>query len=199
VDLLRVLQDRELRRLGGNRLIKVDVRFIAATNKDLEDEISSKKFREDLYYRLNVVPIFMPPLRERKEDIPLFLESFLTEFCKVHGKKMKMLSEKARQMLVQYPWPGNIRELRNTMERLVLLSRSEIIDPNDLPSQISETEDYQPEITLRLNQPLEEIEKKVISGILSQVTKNRTLAAKMMRISLRALHYKIKRYGLDAE
>ena len=199
VDLLRVLQDRELRRLGGNRLIKVDVRFIAATNKDLEDEISSKKFREDLYYRLNVVPIFMPPLRERKEDIPLFLESFLTEFCKVHGKKMKMLSEKARQMLGQYPWPGNIRELRNTMERLVLLSRSEIIDPNDLPSQISETEDYQPEITLRLNQPLEEIEKKVISGILSQVTKNRTLAAKMMRISLRALHYKIKRYGLDAE
>ncbi len=199
VDLLRVLQDRELRRLGGGKLIKVDVRFIAATNKDLEDEISDRKFREDLYYRLNVVPIFMPPLRERREDIPLFLESFLIEFCQVHGKKLKSISEKAREMFMQYSWPGNIRELRNTVERLVLLTRSDTIESKDLPEQIREKEDQQPEITLRLSQSLEEIEKKVIGSILVQVTQNRTLAAKIMGISLRALHYKIKRYGLDSE
>jgi DNA-binding NtrC family response regulator len=199
VDLLRVIQDRELRRLGGTTPIKVDVRFIAATNKDLEDEISDKRFREDLYYRLNVVPIFMPPLRERKEDIPLFLESFLIEFCQLHRKKLKTISEKARKILIQYSWPGNIRELRNTIERLVLLTRSDTIEPKDLPEQIRETGDQQAEITLRLNQPLEEIEKKVIGSILSHVTQNRTLAAKIMGISLRALHYKIKRYGLHVE
>ncbi len=199
VDLLRVLQDRELRRLGGSKVIKVDVRFIAATNKDLEEEITQKKFREDLYYRLNVVPIGMPPLRERKEDIPLFLESFLTEFCRVHGKKLKAISERAQRMLIQYPWPGNIRELRNTIERLVLLTRNDIIEPKDLPEQIREAEDIQAEITLRLDQPLDEIEKVVIAGVLSQVTQNRTLASRILGISLRALHYKIKRYGLDVD
>ncbi len=199
VDLLRVLQDRELRRLGGNKLIKVDVRFIAATNKDLEEEIAKKKFREDLFYRLNVVPILMPPMRERKEDIPLFLESFLIEFCNVHGKKLKTISQRAQKLLVQYAWPGNIRELRNTIERIVLLTRSDIIEPKDLPDQIREAEDNQTEITLRLDQPLDEIEKAVISKILSHVTQNRTLAARIMGISLRALHYKIKRYGLDRE
>jgi DNA-binding NtrC family response regulator len=199
VDLLRVLQDRELRRLGGSKTIKVDVRFIAATNKDLEEEIAGKRFREDLFYRLNVVPITMPSLRERREDIPLFLESFLQEFCQVHGKRPKTISEKAQTLLVQYGWPGNIRELRNTIERLVLLTRSDSINPEDLPDQIVEADDRETEITLRLNQPLEDIEKAVIRSVLTRITQNRTLAARILGISLRALHYKIKRYGLGLE
>jgi DNA-binding NtrC family response regulator len=199
VDLLRVLQDRELRRLGGNRTVKVDVRFIAATNKNLEEEIAGKRFREDLYYRLNVVPVSMPCLRERREDIPLFLESFLQEFCRVHGKKAKTISEKAQKLLVRYEWPGNIRELRNTVERVVLLTRGDIIEPKDLPDQIANAEDSKPEITLHLDQSLEDIEKQVIRNVLSQITQNRTLAARILGISLRALHYKIKRYGLGLE
>ena len=199
VDLLRVLQNRELRRLGGNKTVHVDVRFLAATNKDLVEEIAEKRFREDLYYRLNVVPITMPSLRERREDIPLFLESFLLEFCQVHGKKTKTISDKAQKLLVQYGWPGNIRELRNTIERMVLLTRSDIIEPKDLPDPIVTGDDRQTEITLRLDQPLEDIEKKVIRSVLSQITQNRTLAARVLGISLRALHYKIKRYGLGLE
>jgi DNA-binding NtrC family response regulator len=199
VDLLRVLQERELRRLGGSKTVKVDVRFIAATNKDLEEEIAGKRFREDLYYRMNVVPIKMPCLRERREDIPLFLESFLMEFCQVHGKKPKAISEKALKLLVQYGWPGNIRELRNTIERLVLLTRGDSIEPGDLPDQIVAADDTQAEIMLRLDQPLEEIEKKVIRSVLTQITQNRTLAARILGISLRTLHYKIKRYGLGLE
>ncbi len=199
VDLLRVLQDREVRRLGGIKTVKVDVRFIAATNKDLEEEIARKMFREDLYYRLDVVPIKMPSLRERREDIPLFLESFLLEFCQVHGKKVKTISEKAMESLIHYGWPGNIRELRNTIERMVLLTRSDVIEPGDLPEQVVESESRQTEIILRLDQSLEGIEKKVIRSVLSQITRNRTQAARILGISLRSLHYKIKRYGLDLE
>jgi DNA-binding NtrC family response regulator len=199
VDLLRVLQERELRRLGGTKTINVDVRFIAATNKNLKEEIVEKRFREDLYYRLNVVPIAMPPLRERREDIPMFLESFFLEFCQLHGKRLKTISEKAEEMLVQYGWPGNIRELRNTVERIVLLTRSDSIEPKDLPEQIRNAQTGQPEITLSLQQSLEEIEKKVIRSVLARITQNRTLAAGILGISLRALHYKIKRYRINLE
>jgi DNA-binding NtrC family response regulator len=199
VDLLRVLQDRELRRLGGTQPINVDVRFIAATNRDIQDEIAEKRFREDLFYRLNVVPIDMPALRERREDIPLLLESFLLEFSRIHQRGPKTVSEQSQELLVQYPWPGNIRELRNLTERLVLLARGEIIEPRDLPANIRQSEDSQPEIKILLRQPLREIEKAVISNVLAQVTSNRTLASRILGISLRALHYKIKRYGLGAE
>ncbi len=199
VDFLRVLQDREMRRLGGTRPISIDVRFIAATNKDLKDEIEQKRFREDLFYRLNVVPLIMPPLRERKEDIPLILESFLLEFCSIHRKERKSISAAALDLLVRYPWPGNIRELRNLTERMVLLAGGSVIEPRDLPAYIRRTEDIPPEITIPLSQPLREMEKAVISNLLSRVTRNRTVAARMLGISLRALHYKIKRFGLDAE
>ena len=198
IDLLRILQDRELRRLGGTRAITVDVRFIAATNKDLREEIAERRFREDLYYRLNVVPISMPSLRERREDIPLLLESFLGEFCSIYHKTTKAVSEQALELLVQYPWPGNIRELRNLVERLVLLCRSDIIEPAALPSQIRQSaEEDQLAITVRLDQSIREVEKIVISNVLSRVTQNRTTAARILGISLRALHYKIKRFGLN--
>jgi len=199
VDLLRILQDREMRRLGGTRSITVDVRFIAATNRDLKQEIEERRFREDLYYRLNVVPIAMPPLRERREDIPLLLDSFLREFCTVYDRAPKSLSERTLELLSQYAWPGNIRELRNLVERLVLLSRADRVEPMDLPEQIRRAAgDNHPEITLPLDQPLKEAEKQIISSVLSRVTHNRTLAARILGISLRALHYKIKRFGLSS-
>jgi len=199
VDLLRVLQDRELRRLGGTATVHVDVRFIAATNKELSAEIEEKKFREDLFYRLNVVPIRMPALRERKEDIPLLLESFLQEFCRIHGRESKQLSEEALRLLVRYPWPGNIRELRNLVERLVLLARSNTIEPRDLPSSVRGAVEEPAEITVRLDQPLKAIEKSVIFSVLHKITGNKTAAARILGISLRALHYKIKRYGLGSD
>jgi DNA-binding NtrC family response regulator len=199
VDLLRILQDREMRRLGGTRAITVDVRFIAATNRNLKEEIDERRFREDLYYRLNVVPVAMPPLRERREDIQLLLDSFLREFCSIYQRPPKTVSAKSLALLVQYPWPGNIRELRNLVERLVLLSRTEQIEPGDLPEQIRQVggEDH-PEITLQLDQPLREAERLIIGSVLSRITHNRTLAARILGISLRALHYKIKRFGLTA-
>jgi two-component system response regulator AtoC len=198
VDLLRILQDRELRRLGGTRSITVDVRFIAATNMDLKAEIDERRFREDLYYRLNVVPVVVPPLRERREDIPLLLDSFLREFCSIYQKPPKTLASRTLELLIQYSWPGNIRELRNLVERLVLLSRTDPIGPADLPEQIRQAAgDDHPEITLQLDQPLREVEKAIIGDVLSRVTHNRTMAARILGISLRALHYKIKRYGLS--
>jgi two-component system response regulator AtoC len=199
VDLLRILQDREIRRLGGTKAITIDVRFIAATNRELREEIAERRFREDLYYRLNVVPISMPALRERREDIPLLLESFLIEFCSIYHKSTKDVSEKALELLVRYSWPGNIRELRNLVERLVLLCRKDTIEPSDLPAQIRQTpgEEEDATIKVRLDQPLREIEKTVIGNVLSSVNNNRTAAARILGISLRALHYKIKRFGFE--
>ena len=199
VDLLRVLQDREVRRLGATKVTNIDVRFIAATNRYLREEIAEKRFREDLYYRLNVVPIAMPPLRERREDISLLLESFLQEFCRIHHREPKTVSDQTLTLLNQYSWPGNIRELRNLTERLVVLTRHSIIEPKDLPAHMHQTEDSQPEITIRLGQPLSVVERNVISNVLSRVTRNRTMAARLLGISLRALHYKIKQFGLDNE
>jgi len=196
VDLLRVLQDRELRRLGGTKVIKVDVRFIAATNKDLATEIAEKRFREDLYYRLNVVPIAMPALRDRKEDIPVLVQAFLEEFCRLHQKETKRVADRTMELMLHHTWPGNVRELRNVAERMVLLSHANTLEPRDLPGSIRRDHTNRPEITIPLNQPLEQIERTVISNVFSQVTRNRRLAAKTLGISLRALHYKIRRFQL---
>jgi DNA-binding NtrC family response regulator len=199
VDLLRVLQDRELRRLGGSSAIPVDVRFIAATNKELSEEIAEKRFREDLYYRLNVVPISMPSLRERRDDVPLLAESFLQECCRIHQKEPKVIANAAMESLIQYSWPGNIRELRNLIERLVLLVPKELIEQRDLPAAVRHAVDEPAEVSIRLDQSLPEVEKTVINNVLTRVTSNRTIAARILGISLRALHYKIKRYRLDTE
>jgi DNA-binding NtrC family response regulator len=197
VDVLRVLQDRELRRVGGNKIVKVDVRFIAATNKDLSAEIVEKRFREDLYYRLNVVPISMPALRDRKEDIPVLVQAFLEEFCGLHQKEPKQISDQTMEFMLHYSWPGNVRELRNVVERMVLLARGGLIEPRDLPGAIRHVTDDCPQITIPLGQPLEAIEKTVIDGVFNRITSNRRQAAEMLGISLRALHYKIRRYKLD--
>jgi two-component system, NtrC family, response regulator AtoC len=197
VDLLRALQDRELTRLGGAKVIKVDVRFIAATNKDLAGEIAEKRFREDLFYRLNVVPIILPALRERKEDIPVLVNAFLEEFCRLHNKEPKKVSDQALDLMVQYPWPGNVRELRNVAERMVLLSPKETLEPRDLPASIGHSQDSRPKISIPLDQPLEDTEKAVISSVFSRITRNRRKAADILGISLRTLHYKIHKFHLD--
>ena len=197
VDLLRALQDREIRRLGGDKIIKVDVRFIAATNKDLAEEIAEKRFREDLYYRLNVVPIILPALRERKEDIPVLVNAFLEEFSKLHKKESKKISDRALDLMLQYPWPGNVRELRNVAERMVLLSPNETLEPRDLPASIGHSQDSRQEISIPLDQPLEDTEKAVISSVFSRITRNRRKAADILGISLRTLHYKIHKFHLD--
>jgi DNA-binding NtrC family response regulator len=196
IELLRVIETKELRRLGGSKLISVDLRVVAATNKKLSDEVAAGRFREDLFYRLNVVPIFVPPLRERREDVPLLAERFLQEFAARYQKPRKRLSREVADLLMGLPWPGNVRELRNLMERLTVTVSDAIISTEDLP------EEYRPATTSRhmmeipIGQPLEEVEEMIIRKTLSEVTSHRERAARILGISPRALHYKLRRYGI---
>lgn len=196
VDFLRVLETREFRRIGGTKLIKVDVRFIAATNRNLPEAIKDRAFREDLYYRLNVVPIHLPPLRERREDIPLLVESFLREFASSYSREEKAVSPEAMRLLVHFAWPGNVRQLRNVIERAVVMVREKTILAEHLPVEIQETKEAERTMTITLGKPLDEIEKQVIQRTLIEITNHREKAAKILGISPRALHYKIKNYGL---
>ena len=197
VEFLRVLQERELRRLGGSRLIKVDVRIIAATNKNLQAEIREGRFREDLYYRLHVVPIDLPQLRERTSDIPLLVHAFNEEFCKTHEKPIKEYTAQSIDLLMKHPWPGNVRELRNVIERITLLVREETIQPRHVQGILGGMEDRQDEVTIRLGTPLRAAEEQLIRQTLERVTSHRERAAKLLGISPRALHYKLRRYGID--
>ena len=199
VEFLRVLQERELRRLGGSRLIKVDVRILAATNKDLRDEIREGRFREDLYYRLHVVPIDLPPLRERTSDIPLLVHAFNEEFCKAYERQAKEYTAQSIDLLMKHPWPGNVRELRNVIERITLLVREETIQPRHVQGIIGGMEDRQDEVTIRLGTPLRDAEEQLIRQTLERVTSHRERAAKLLGISPRALHYKLRRYGIDID
>ncbi len=196
VDFLRVLETREFRRIGGTKLIRVDVRFIAATNRNLPEAINDKAFREDLYYRLNVVPIHLPPLRERREDIPLLIESFLRELAASYHREEKVFSPEAMRLLLHYAWPGNVRQLRNVIERAIVMVREKTITPVHLPVEIQETRETERTMTITLGQTLDEIEKQVIQRTLIEMTNHREKAAKILGISPRALHYKIKNYGL---
>ncbi len=201
VKLLRVLQEGEIRRVGDTKTIKVDVRVIAATSRDLEEEIKEGRFREDLYYRLNVIPIKVPPLRERKEDIELLAGFFLERYSCRYAKKIRGISPEAMELLLAYHWPGNVRELENVMERAVILEDKEVITPESLPifkntgkhTTQKEEETYP---TLSIKKAEEELEKKLIKKALQITGGNRTKAAKLLEISHRALLYKIKNYGL---
>jgi DNA-binding NtrC family response regulator len=178
VKLLRVLQEGEFERVGGTETIKVDVRIIAATNKDLESEIKSGKFRQDLYYRLNVIPIKVPPLRERKEDIILLVNHFLDRFNKIHKKKIKKVEEEALRLLEEYDWPGNIRELENYMERAVVLNKTNVITINDFPEPIFKVQktivEYHEEDGLL--SAVEEYEKQLILGELRKNKRERKIS-----------------------
>ena len=195
--LLRVLCEREFEPLGGTRTVKVDVRIIAATNRELEKDVREGRFREDLFYRLNVVPVTVPPLRERKEDIPDLAMHFFTIFCRKNGKDLKNISPKTMDILTRYEWPGNIRELENCVERAVIMARQEILVPEDLPPHIRVSA-LGAEETLNLPQgiSLAEVEKGLILKTLSDAGDNRTRAALILGINRRTLQNKLKQYGI---
>lgn len=199
VKLLRVLQEQEFERVGGTCTVKVDVRVVAATNKDLEKEVEEGRFRDDLFYRLNVVSISLPPLRERKEDILLLAEHFLRKFNKAMNKEIKEVSEEAWHMLSSYSWPGNVRELENAIERAVVLSNGTVLLPSSLPAAVTrrkKDEEKKEEVKIT---SLKEAEKQLIMKTLEETGGNRTKAAKILGISLRTLQYKLKEYnGEDA-
>ena len=196
VDFLRVLETKEFRRLGGTKLIRVDTRIVAATNRNLEESVKEGDFRDDLYYRLNVVPIRLPPLRERADDIPLLVERFLAEFSSQHHREPKDVSREAMRLLRLYAWPGNIRQLRNLMERLVVTVKDATLQPEHLPEEIQVSKEDTPTMLVTLGSSLEEIEREAIRRTLAEVTNHRERAAKLLGISLRALQYKIKEYGI---
>jgi DNA-binding NtrC family response regulator len=195
-DLLRVLEDGTFRMVGGTKLVRVNVRVVAATNKNLQAAVVAGKFREDLLYRLQIVPIAIPPLRERAEDIPLLVESFLEHFSTKHKRRRKKLSGEALQLCQRFPWPGNVRQLRNTMERLVITCKNATIGAGDLPQFLIEHDRNATTFTIRPGMTLAEVEKLLIRQTLTHVTANREEAAKLLGISRRSLQYKLKEYGL---
>lgn len=196
--ILRVLQEKEFERVGGEKTIKVDVRLIAATSRNLEDLVAEGKFREDLYYRLNVVPIYLPPLRARKEDIVLLSDHFLKKYNQENNKSIKISTE-ALNLFSEYEWPGNVRELENTVERLVVMSKGEVISRSDLPTTIREQSikaKYASNMTDNLPSTVEVIEKDKILDALNKTGWVQARAAKLLGITPRQIGYKIKRYGI---
>ena len=198
-DLLRVLEDGAFRMVGGSELIRVNVRIIAATNKKLPEAVAAGKFREDLFYRLNVVPVVMPPLRERAEDIPLLIERFFEHFAAKHKRGRKRMSPEALQLCQRFSWPGNVRQLRNAVERMVITSRATVVDLAALPDYLREFDASLVTFTVRPGTPLAEVEKMLIRQTLMHITRNRAEAASALGISRRALQYKLKQYGLLAD
>ncbi len=193
VELLRVLEQHEFRRLGGEEVIPADVRVVSATNRDIGELVRKGEFREDLYYRLNVIPVQIPPLRERRDDIPLLVDHFVQHFCRRHGRDCKRFANKAVQVLVGHGWPGNIRQLRNLIERLVVTVDGEVIHEEDLPGEVR-TESHRAGRTLQA--AAEQAEKSAIVAALAECDNHRERTAKLLDISLRTLHYKMRRYDL---
>ncbi len=198
VKLLRVLQEREITRVGGEDVIKVDVRIIAATNKDLEVLVREGGFREDLYYRLNVVGLEIPPLRERREDIPLLAQRFIALFMDKNRKTLKGFTPQAMNLLINHDWPGNVRELMNAIERGVVLARSEYLDVADLPiisdsasSSSTPVTDFEPDT---YDMPLDQVEKIAIMKTLAATEGNKSEAARRLGITRKTLHKKLKQY-----
>ena len=196
VDLLRVLEERAYRPVGSTKAVAADVRTIFVTNRDLEREVAEGRFREDLYYRINVVPIRLPPLRERVEDIPLLADVFFDNLCALHHKPRKELTPEAMDRVLAYSWPGNVRELKNAVERVVVTCADQKVDVDHLPSRIRDAQNETDTITVELGSSLADVERALIEKTLAHVTANRKEAAAMLGISVRALQYKIKAYNL---
>jgi DNA-binding NtrC family response regulator len=216
--LLRVIQEREFMRLGGTDTIKVDVRILAASNEDLSKLVREGRFRDDLYHRLNVISVQLPPLRDRKEDIPLLMERFVEQFCQENGKPQRLFTHNAMKLLMDYDWPGNVRELENVVERAVVLSTQEALDADLLPETVRTREivkgvrlqlaEFLPplpgEVGARGNatapslfEILEEVERRIIVDMLERTNWNQTEAAERFQIPLSTLNQKIKRLGIE--
>ncbi|MGC9324634.1 MAG: sigma-54-dependent transcriptional regulator [Desulfomonilia bacterium] len=195
--LLRVLQEKEFTRVGGEELIRVDVRIIAATNKDLPTLVREGAFREDLYYRLNVITLVVPPLRERREDIPLLAEHFLSAFAAKNNKPVKGFTPQAMDRLIRYHWPGNVREIMNSIESAVVLSGSAYLTEQDLTIIPHDLGKQAPAHEIPIDVPLDEMEKTTILKTLDTVGGNKSEAARRLGITRATLHKKLKRYGVD--
>lgn len=196
VKLLRVLQERKFERVGGEEPIEVDVRVIAATNKNLEEEVKAGRFREDLFFRLNGIQIEVPPLRERKDDISLFIDSFIERYAKENGKENVKIDEKARKAMIRYMWPGNIRELQHAVESAVVLCSNNEITLKDLPDKISHFNSAS-DIVIPVGSSMEECEKIIIEETLAFCDGNKTKAADILKIGRKTLHRKIDEYGIE--
>jgi len=190
--LLRVLQAGEFERLGGTRTLKVDVRLVAATNADLATRVREKRFREDLFYRLNVITIQIPPLRERHEDIPLLAQHFLRRFAVKNAKAITGFTDEALDVLQTYSWPGNVRELENVIERAVVLTRSTMISPADLPETVVGSDQATRHLVVSIGTPLEEVEDRLIEETLRYTKGDKTLAAKLLGIATRTIYRRMK-------
>jgi two-component system response regulator HydG len=199
VKLLRVLQHREVIPVGATEPIPIDTRILAATNRDLEDEIKRGNFRRDLFYRLNVIALHLPPLRDRREDIPLLAESFLQRGAQLRGDEPKRLSDEAAEALLAYTWPGNVRELENALERAVILTLGSTIAASALPERVTE-ERSEPLVADRVtaNPTLDVIEKAYILWVLQSEQGNKTRAAEVLGIDPSTLHRKLARFGVES-
>ena len=203
--ILRFLEEKEFNRVGGSKTIKVDVRLITATNRDLNQLLKKGEFREDLYYRINVVPIVIPPLRERKEDIPMLLENFIKKFNAENNKNIKGISKEALELMMNYDWPGNVRELENLIERIIALTSNEYIQHNDLPFSLINIPKINGLKESVLNGKVsfleaeEEFEKGIILDALKRANYVQSHAAEMLRISRRILKYKMEKLGINQD
>jgi DNA-binding NtrC family response regulator len=197
VKLLRVLEEQTFERVGGAKTLQVDVRLVAATNKELKKLVSEGKFRDDLFYRLSVVTVDLPPLRARRDDIPLLVKGFLDEFGRENNKQVRELTPEALNVLLAYDWPGNVRELRNAIEQMVVLARSERLTVRDVPAAIRSGADLSKINVVRTGMTVEEAERQLIVQALKETDGNRTKAAQKIGISRRTLHRKLKEYGLE--
>jgi transcriptional regulator with PAS, ATPase and Fis domain len=205
VKLLQVIQEQEFERIGGLQTIKVDVRLITATNRNLFEDVKDGRFREDLYYRLKVIPAHLPPLRERKEDIPVLIDFFIEKFNKKLDRSVKYIDEKVTNLLIQYAWPGNIRELENLVERMILMARGDTIVFADLPSELKTAIESDSTGLSGIRQKpfkdimknhMEDIEKQMIISVLEECGNNVTRAAKQLGLSRKGLQLKMMKYKL---
>jgi transcriptional regulator with PAS, ATPase and Fis domain len=192
IKLLRVLQEGEFERVGGNKTIQVNIRIIAASNRDLQEAVKNGVFREDLYYRLNVVNIKLPPLRERKEDIPFLINFFIDKFNQKYKMTVKGLSQRAMNLLMDYEWSGNVRELENTIESILVIHSPEVIDLPHLPPEISEYREKPEVISIKIGTRLEEVERELLIQTLKATKGNKRRAAELLGINVRTIHRKME-------
>jgi DNA-binding NtrC family response regulator len=195
IKLLRVLQEGEFERVGGNKTIQVNIRIIAASNRDLQEAVKNGTFREDLYYRLNVVNIKLPLLRERKEDTPFLVNFFIDKFNQKYNMKVKGISQRAMSFLIDYGWSGNVRELENTIESILVINSPEVIDMQHLPQEIKDSKERPEVIAIKIGTPLEEVEREMLIQTLKATKGNKRRAAELLGINVRTIHRKMEELG----
>jgi DNA-binding NtrC family response regulator len=192
IKLLRVLQESEFERVGGNKTLQVDIRIIAASNRDLQEAVKNGTFREDLYYRLNVVNIKLPPLRDRREDIAFLVNFFIDKFNQKYNMKVKGISQRAMNILIDYDWSGNVRELENSIESILVINSPEVIDIQHLPQETKDFKERPEVIPIKIGTPLEEVEREMLVQTLKATKGNKRKAAKLLGINVRTIHRKIE-------